>query len=76
MSATEFSYWRAYHRRSPFGPFRDNWNVAVLGSIIAKLANPKSKIKVSDLMWQDGWQRKAGTARETIRALMARAKKK
>lgn len=76
MSSGEFAYWRAYYRRNPFGPFRDNWNIAQVGVLVAKLANPKSRIKVSDLMWPDVVARAADRTRHTLTAFMAMAKKK
>lgn len=55
MSARELAEWQEFYALDPFGPIRDNWHAALIGSILVNVNRKKGSpaAKVKDFMWED-----------------------
>jgi hypothetical protein len=60
VSPTEFKWWMAYNRMSPIGPERQDYNFAMLASVLVNIHKTKGKaVAIKDMVLKWGKPKKA-----------------
>lgn len=76
LGSSELELWKAFYDLEPFGPPRDNWNIAVLCSLTANMNRGKNGkvMKPDDFMFMHSEIRKRNQNLEFLAFMEARSK--
>lgn len=72
MPGRQWSLWQAHYQRTPFGPWRDNWNAANIAFAVTRAAGMKARFE--HFMYREPNELKEQQSLQVVKRMMMIAK--